>query len=77
MQVRDISGNLIVELNTSNGRASINGALGQVNLSLTPTETAGLAVGNYNYDLNLTNSVDSSVYKIIEGAFIMKASVTN
>lgn len=76
MQVRDISGNLIVELSTSNGKIVITPALGQVAMTLTATQTAALAVGNYNYDLNLTDSA-SNVYKILEGAFILKASVTN
>lgn len=78
MQVRDISANLIAELSTSNGKITINAAIGQVNLALTATQTAvgTLPVGNYNYDLNLTDSA-SNVYKILEGAFIVKASVTN
>ena len=78
MQVRDISGNLIVELSTANGKITITPALGQVNLALTATQTASgtLAAGNYNYDLNLTDSA-SNVYKILEGAFAVKASVTN
>ena len=76
MQVRDISGNLIVELSTSNGKIVITPALGQVAMTLTATQTAALAVGNYNYDLNLTDTA-SNVYKILEGAFILKASVTN
>jgi hypothetical protein len=76
MQVRDISGNLIVELSTSNGKIVITPALGQIAMTLTATQTAALTVGNYNYDLNLTDTA-SNVYKILEGAFILKASVTN
>ena len=76
MQVRDISNNLIVELSTSNGKIVITPGIGQIALALTATQTAALAVGNYNYDLNLTDSA-SNVYKILEGAFILKASVTN
>ena len=76
MQVRDISNNLIVELSTSNGKIVITPGIGQIALALTAAQTAALAVGNYNYDLNLTDSA-SNVYKILEGAFILKASVTN
>lgn len=76
MQVRDISNNLIVELSTSNGKASINAALGQITLTLTATQTSStnLPVGNYNYALNLTDSA-SNVYQILQGAFIVSASV--
>jgi len=76
MQVRDISNNVIVELSTANGKIVITPGIGQIALALTATQTAALAVGNYNYDLNLTDSA-SNVYKILEGAFILKASVTN
>jgi len=76
MQVRDISNNVIVELSTQNGKIVITPGIGQIALALTATQTAALAVGNYNYDLNLTDSA-SNVYKILEGAFILKASVTN
>ena len=75
MQVRDVSNNLITEISTANGRATIDGALGTVNLTLTATQTAALTAGNYNYDLNLT-SPGSVVYKILQGAFIINASVT-
>lgn len=76
MQVRDISNNLIVELSTSNGKISINAALGQINMALTATQTsaANLPAGNYNYALNLTDSA-GNVYQILQGAFIVTASV--
>lgn len=76
MQVRDISNNLIVELTISNGKISIAPALGQVNLTLTATQTsaANLPVGNYTYALNLTSS-GGIVYQILTGNFIVAASV--
>ena len=74
MQVRDVSNNLITELSTANGRIVINAALGQINLTLTAAQTAALSVGNYNYALNLT-SPGSIVYQILQGAFILNASV--
>lgn len=74
MQVRDVSNNLITELSTSNGRITISAALGTVNLALTATQTNALAAGNYNYALNLTDSA-SNVYQILQGAFIINASV--
>jgi hypothetical protein len=74
MQVRDINNNLITELSTGNGRAVITAGLGQIALTLTATQTAALSVGNYNYALNLTDSA-SNVYQILQGAFILNASV--
>ena len=74
MQVRDVSNSLITELSTGNGRAVINAALGTVALTLTATQTAALAAGNYNYALNLTDSA-GNVYQILQGAFIVNTSV--
>jgi hypothetical protein len=77
MQVRYATDtSIIVELSTANGRITIDAAYGRVNLKLTASETAALAAGTYQYDLNLTNTVDASVYKILQGAFIVNASVT-
>jgi hypothetical protein len=76
MQVRDISNNLIVDLSTSNGKAVISAALGQVTFTLTATQTnaTNLPAGNYNYALNLTDSA-SNVYQILQGGFTVTASV--
>jgi hypothetical protein len=75
MQVRDISNNLIVELSTANGNAVITPAIGQVTFSLTATQTsaANLPVGNYNYAINLTDSV-GNVYQILQGVFAVVTS---
>ena len=74
MQVRDVSNNLITEISTTNGRATLTPALGTVNLTLTATQTAALAAGVYNYALNLTDSA-SNVYQILNGTFTVTASV--
>jgi len=78
MQVRQFvdSTSVIVELSTSNGKIVINGPLGQINLTLTAAQTAALAAGSYLYDLNIT-SPGGYVYKILQGSFIVNASVTN
>lgn len=66
----------IVDLTTANGRAVISGALGQTTFTLTATETNTLTAGTYVYDFNLTNPSDGSVYKILQGSFVINASVT-
>ena len=73
MQVRDVSNNLIVELTTANGKITLNPTQGIINLLLTATQTNALAVGNYTYGLNLTDSA-SNVYQILTGNFIITAS---
>lgn len=77
MQVRAATDQpIIIELSTANGRAVINGALGQVTLTLTATETAALAEGTYMYDLNFT-APNTTVTKILTGNFTVQASVTH
>jgi tRNA threonylcarbamoyladenosine modification (KEOPS) complex Pcc1 subunit len=77
MQVRFASDTAsIIQLSTSNGRITIDSADGRINLHISATDTAALTAGIYQYDLNLTNTVDSTVYKILEGAFVVKASIT-
>jgi hypothetical protein len=76
MQVRDVSNNLIVEMSTDNGRAVITPATGTVTLTLSAEETSAgnLPAGTYSYDLNLT-APDTTVYKILQGVFVVNASV--
>ena len=79
MQVRQFvdSTSILVELSTTNGKIVIDAAIGQVNLTLTAAQTAALTpAGSYVYDLNLT-SPGGYVYKILQGSFIVNASVTN
>lgn len=78
MQVRYATDtSIIVELSTANGRITIDAAYGRVNLHISATDTAALPAGVYQYDLNLTNTNDSTVYKILQGAFVVSASVTH
>lgn len=76
MQVRVATDQpIIIELSTANGRAVINGGLGQIILTLTAGETSTLTEGTYLYDLNLT-APNSTVTKILTGNFTVQASVT-
>ena len=77
MQVRYASDTAaIIELSTSNGSAIIDPAYGRINLHISSTDTAALPAGIYNYDLNLTNNTDGTVYKILQGAFVVNVSIT-
>jgi len=57
--------------------ATITGnANGQITLSMTAANTAALTPGRYVFDLIITNSVDNSVTRVIEGTAIVLPSVT-
>lgn len=57
--------------------ATITGnANGQITLTMTAANTALLTPGRYVYDLVITNSVDNSKTRVIEGTAIVLPSVT-
>ncbi len=49
---------------------------GQITLSMTAANTANLTPGRYVFDLIITNSVDNSVTRVIEGTATVLPSVT-
>ena len=51
-------------------------ANGQITLSMTAANTANLTPGRYVYDLKITNSVDNSVTRVVEGTAVVLPSVT-
>lgn len=66
---------VLVELSTANGRITIDGAAGRILLSLDKTTTAGLAVGQYVYDLKLT-APDGTATRLLQGGFVVSVQVT-
>tara|TARA_B100001939_G_C16933033_1_gene614760 strand:+ start:587 stop:919 length:333 start_codon:yes stop_codon:yes gene_type:complete len=54
---------------------SISESSGQVTMSLTDTQTSGLAAGRYLYDLNITSSA-SVTSRVVEGQVIVTPGVT-
>ena len=77
MQVRQFTDTAIItEMSTSNGRIVINGSAGQINITLDASQTGALTAGQYMYDLNVTDT-SGNVYKILQGAFVVNASVTH
>ena len=58
-------------------KATITGnANGEITLSMTAANTALLSPGRYVYDLTITNSVDNSVTRVVEGTAVVLPSVT-
>jgi hypothetical protein len=57
--------------------ATITGnANGQITLSMSAANTAALTPGRYVYDLIITNSIDNSVTRVVEGTAVVLPSVT-
>jgi hypothetical protein len=65
---------IIVEMTTENGRITLGGAEGTVDLVLTAEETTALPPGAYRYDLELV--AGSVVTRLIEGAFNIIDEIT-
>jgi hypothetical protein len=58
--------------------ATVTGiANGQITLSMTAANTANLNPGRYVYDLNITNSLNNSVMRVVEGTAVILPAVTN
>lgn len=57
--------------------ATVTGnANGEITLTMTAANTAALTPGRYVYDLVITNTVDNSKTRVIEGTAIVLPSVT-
>ncbi len=51
-------------------------ANGEITLSMTAANSSNLTPGRYVYDLKITNSVDGSVTRVVEGTAVVMPSVT-
>ena len=65
----------VISLTTENGRITITGATGLVQLSITASDTAALANGVYVYDLELINA-SGEVDRYIQGTIRVSREVT-
>lgn len=75
MQVRSAqdSATSVLELSTANGRIALTNT-GSITLLVDATTTGALAIGQYVYDLELTSG--TTVYRLLEGFFIVDGQVT-
>lgn len=69
------SATTLIELTTANGRITINGALGRIQLSLTAADTAAMTRGGY-YDLEIVRTATGEVQKVLRGEFRLEKEVT-
>lgn len=65
---------VILNLTTENGKISITGASGTINLNIGATEMDAVSPRSYRYDLELVSG--DTVIPLLEGAFIVKPQVT-
>jgi len=77
MQVRSFlnANTVLIELTTANSRISFS-AGGTVTLSLTAANTTDLPTGRHTYDLELTQTSNSVVTRVLEGKFVVRGEVT-
>jgi hypothetical protein len=76
MQVRaDVeSTGTVLSLTTENGGLTLGGALGTILVTVSATATAAVAAGTYVYDLELVQG--STVTRLVQGSFEVRAEVT-
>ena len=55
---------------------STDRTLGEITISLTPTQTAALEEGRFVYDVELTKTEDSSVTRVIQGIVTVSPNAT-
>lgn len=77
MQIRDVKGGskLAVTLTSPSGGIVINGALGKLTVTLTPTQTNKLFYPKSVYDIMVVDS-NSNKIKLLEGFMTLNRSVT-
>ena len=64
----------IINITTSNGGIILGGATGTIDLLVSASDTALIYAKEYVYDLELV--IDDTVYRVIEGKFIVTPEVT-
>lgn len=69
------SATLIDQLTTANNKLVLNAVTGEIEIVLTATQTEGLPIGQFQYDLNII-SPNNTVTKLIQGAFVVLDPVT-
>ena len=66
----------LLVLTTENSRISLGGATGTVTMTVSATDMANVASGQYVYDLELVAPVTNVVSRLVQGNFSVRAEVT-
>jgi len=77
MQIRETASSTTVlwEMSTANGRLSIAEALGEITLTITPTQSTAFTWTFGKYDLEITTA-GGTVYRLVRGTVSVSAEVT-
>jgi tRNA threonylcarbamoyladenosine modification (KEOPS) complex Pcc1 subunit len=77
MQIRQEvdSSTAALSLTTENSRIALGGAAGTITLTVSATDTAAVAGGEYVYDLELISGL-GTVTRLLQGCFTVDAEVT-
>lgn len=77
MQLRTAidSPDVVIELTTENGRITLGGVNGTIDLLIDADDTSPLDAGTYRYDLELI-SPTAVVVRLVEGKFKLRPEVT-
>jgi len=76
MQVRlSPGGSLLIELTNSNGRITLGGTAGTINLNIPATQTTSFTPGTYHYDILMTSGAGIAT-RLLEGTFYVEAGIT-
>jgi tRNA threonylcarbamoyladenosine modification (KEOPS) complex Pcc1 subunit len=70
-----ISGTVVLDMTTSNGKITLGGTAGTITLSLSAADTAAITASSLSYDLELV-SVGGVVTRLVEGQIVLTPEVT-
>ena len=66
----------LFEMTTENGRISLGGVAGTINLYISANDTDDLEFGSYVYDLKMVPANTNNATRILQGEFIVAPQVT-
>lgn len=76
MQIRQkVSSSVALALTTENGRITLGGAAGTIDLLVSSTDMTALPSGPYTYDLELVSG-SGIVSRLLMGTFVVRSEVT-
>lgn len=77
IRARDTDPNFALELTTANGRITLGGSAGTINIILTALETDTLTINSGVYDLEIYNPGDLDIVDtLLEGAVTINNAIT-
>lgn len=75
MQIRDLSGVLVIELSVFNGGITLGGAAGTISLYISDTASGAVVEDKCIYDLEMT-ATNGDVIPLVAGSFSFQDQIT-